>query len=95
MPGPQATKVFYIQGRFLPGYRLEDHEVESKAVADEMVATGLFALSEKEANAQAFSTPEATPATDDNVKKRDNVEEPNAPADQPEAPAPEDEPEEA
>jgi outer membrane biosynthesis protein TonB len=82
------TKVFYIQGRFLPGYRLEDHEVESKAQAEEMVGTGLFALTEKEANAQAFSTPEATPADDSNVKQPKPAEPDEAPAEAPEEPSP-------
>jgi hypothetical protein len=49
------TAVYYIQGRF--GFeRLEDHEVDSKAEADRLVATGLFALTAKEASAQAFTT---------------------------------------
>lgn len=64
----QETKVYAIPGRIVPGERMEDHKVESKEEAARMVATGGFALSEKDANAAAYSTPEATPATDDNVK---------------------------
>lgn len=62
------TKVYYIQGRFLPGMPLQDHEVESKAAAEELVATGLYALSAKDANEQAFTTPDGGEATDENVK---------------------------
>jgi len=63
------TKVHYILGRFVVGEPLIDHEVESKADAERLVATGVFALTEKEANAAAFTTPDATPATDANVKQ--------------------------
>lgn len=83
---PKETKVYYIPGRFIAGHPLEDHTVESVAAADELVATGVFARTEAEANAAAFTTPEATPATDANVKQ------PTAPAvaeTAPAAPAPE------
>lgn len=66
MPG-QPTKVYYIPGRFAVGAPLEDHEVESKSAAAELVATGAFALSAKEANAAAYTTPEATEADESNV----------------------------
>lgn len=56
------TKVYVIPGRLVVGERMEDHEVESKTEAERLVATGGFALSAAEANAQAFTTPEATPA---------------------------------
>lgn len=62
------TKVYVIPGRFAHE-RLENHEVESKAEAERLVATGAFALSQKEANEQAFTTPEATLADDSNVKQ--------------------------
>lgn len=68
MPAPKPTKVYAIPGRFAHE-RLEDHEVESVEEANRLVATGAFALSAKEANDQAFSTPEAKPASDENVKK--------------------------
>lgn len=62
------TKVYPIPGRFGVGVALVEQELPTKTAAEELVKTGLFALSEKEANEQAFSTPEATPATDENVK---------------------------
>lgn len=71
MPGAQRTKVFYVEGRFAHE-RLEDHEVDSKAEAERLVATGAFALSQKEANEQANTTPPATPI--------DEPAEPAAPA---------------
>jgi hypothetical protein len=64
----EPIKVFLIPGRFVVGERMEDHEVESKAEAERLAATGGFALSQKEANEQAFSTPEATAASTDNLK---------------------------
>lgn len=82
MPAAKQTKVFHIPGRFVHE-RMEDHTVESAAEADRLVATGAFALSKAEADAQAFTTPEATPATDANVKP---PHAPEAPA--PPAPAP-------
>lgn len=63
------SKVFVIPGRFVVGEPLIDHDVESKEEAKRLVDTGAFALSEKEANAAAYTTPEATPATDANVVK--------------------------
>lgn len=54
----KPTKVYYIPGRFVHE-RLEDHEVESVAEANRLVATGAFALTKKEANEAAFTTPEA------------------------------------
>lgn len=69
MSAAQETKVFAIPGRFVVGERMEDHKVGSRQEADRLVATGGFALSEKDANAAAYSTPEATEATDDNVKQ--------------------------
>lgn len=67
--GAKETQVYHIPGRFIAGERMEDHKVESVERANELVATGAFALSEREANAAAYSTPEVTPATDDNVKQ--------------------------
>ena len=72
-----ATKVFPIPGRFVNGESMTfdevgkpvAREVESKAEADRLVATGGFALSHSDAMAAAFSTPEATPASTDNVKE--------------------------
>jgi hypothetical protein len=64
-----ATRVYPIPGRFAVGVPLIEHEVASKAEADRLVATGVFALSAKEAADAAFTTPEATPATDANVKQ--------------------------
>lgn len=69
------TKVFHIPGRFVHE-RLEDHEVETKAEAERLVATGAFALSKKEANEQANTSPPATP-----------IEEPAEPVTEPAAPA--------
>ena len=82
MPRSKPTKVYPIAGRFGVGVPLIEHEVPSRKEADELVATGLFALSEKEANDQAYTTPETTEATDENVKVR-AAETPKA-----EAPAP-------
>jgi hypothetical protein len=65
----ERTKVFHIPGRLAVGVPNTDHEVESKAEAERLVGTGAFALSQKEADAAAFSTPEATPADESNVKK--------------------------
>ena len=76
MPAAKPTKVYHVPGRFLPGYRLEDHQVESQAEADELVATGLYTLTEKEANEQAFTTPATSEATDENVKKPHNTPQP-------------------
>lgn len=61
---PQETTVFPIPGRFVPDEPLVKHKVESKAEADRLVATGGFALSEKEANEQAYTTPPAVPIQD-------------------------------
>lgn len=72
----QPTKVFHIPGRFTHEAPNQDHSVESKAEAERLVATGAFALSAKEANEQAFTTAEATPATDANVKQPRPPEEP-------------------
>ena len=80
----KATKVFHIPGRFVAGEPLEDHTVESVTEADRLVATGAFARTQAEANAGAFNTGEATPATDDNVKQAKQVTtEPAAPAAEP------------
>ena len=84
----EPTKVYPIPGRLVVGEPMtfdedgkpEGREVESKAEAERLVATGGFALSLAEANAQAFSTPEATPASTDNLKTQPEAE--------PEAPAP-------
>jgi hypothetical protein len=48
--------VFHIPGRFAHE-RLEDHEVESKAEADRLVATSAFALTAAEAKKQAHTSP--------------------------------------
>lgn len=68
MPAAKPTKVYAIPGRFAHE-RLEDHEVESVEEAQRLVATGAFALTKADASAAAFTTPEATPATEDNVKR--------------------------
>lgn len=77
---PKPTTVYPIPGRFLPGYRLEVHDVESAAEADRLVATGLYARSEAEAEALAWSAPEATEATEANVHHPADHDEPEAPA---------------
>ena len=83
MPAAKPTKVYHVPGRFVHE-RLEDHEVESVEEANRLVATGAFALSAKEANEQAYTTPEATKATDANVKPVKQPEAPVAPAPEPE-----------
>ena len=64
------TKVFPIPGRFAVGIPRVAHEVPTKGEAEDLVATGYFALSEAEANAAAHSTPETTEADDSNVRPR-------------------------
>lgn len=84
----KPTRVYAIPGRFTNLYPLEDQELPSRKDADAAVATGAFALTQKEANAQAFRTPDATPATDANVKQpRAEAPAPAAPAEAPAAPA--------
>lgn len=71
------TKVYPIPGRFAVGVPMVEHELDTKAEAEELVSrTGAFALSEKEANDAAFTTPEGTPADDSNVKPPRPAEEP-------------------
>lgn len=77
------TKVYPIAGRIAVGHPTIEQELPTKAEAEALVATGAFALSEKEATALAYSTPEATPATEANVKPRGSSASP-APAETPE-----------
>lgn len=65
------TMVYPIPGRIAVGVPMIEQELPTKAEAEALIAsTGAFALSAKEAAAAAYSTPEATEATDANVKPR-------------------------
>jgi hypothetical protein len=85
----KPTKVYPIPGRFAVGHATAVRELPTRKEAEELVSsTGVYALSEKEANEQAYTTPE----DDSNVKPArpaDAGEAPAAPAPAPEAPAPE------
>lgn len=69
MPSQPEHRAFVIPGRFVAGEPLIDHDVETKAELDRLVATGVFTRSAKEAAEAAWSTSKPTPATDVNVKK--------------------------
>ncbi len=58
----QTTKVFPILGTFVVGEPMVEREVESKAEAERLVATGGFALSKADANAASVWEPEADEA---------------------------------
>jgi hypothetical protein len=96
MSNARPTKVYPIPGRWAVGHAPVVRELPSKKEAEELVSTtGVYALSQSEADEQAYTTPEATPADDSNVKQppaevpADEAPAPEAPADAPEAPAPE------
>jgi len=58
----QPQKVYPIRGTFVVGEPMTEHEVESKAEAERLVATGGFALSKAEANAASLWAPEVDEA---------------------------------
>jgi len=58
----QAQVVYPIRGTFVVGEPMTEHEVESKAEAERLVATGGFALTKAEANAASLWAPEADEA---------------------------------
>ena len=58
----QTTRVFPVRGTFVVGEPMTEHEVESKAEAERLVATGGFALTKAEANAASLWAPEADEA---------------------------------
>ena len=58
----QPHKVYPIRGTMVVGVPMVEHEVESKAEAERLVATGGFALTKAEANAASLWAPEADEA---------------------------------
>ena len=59
----QATKVFPVRGTFVVGEPMVEREVESKAEAERLVATGGFALSKADANTASAWEPETDEAS--------------------------------
>ena len=58
----QTTRVYPIRGTLVVGEPMVEREVESKAEAERLVATGGFALSKADANAASVWEPEADEA---------------------------------
>ncbi len=58
----QTTRVYPIRGTLVVGEPMVEREVESKAEAERLVATGGFALSKADAKAASTWEPEADEA---------------------------------